>query len=175
VHYVGADLSPAPFPVDAASVAGGLEALGLSRFGAPGTVLAAWRLTTALKSVRMKQCGFSGLMMPLLEDTVLARRASEGLLSVNELLLYSSICGTGLDTIPLPGEISEAEIAGILLDVAALATALRKPLTARLFPLPGKRAGDPTEIDYPFFTNSRVLASKGHGAERLVARALGER
>jgi uncharacterized protein (UPF0210 family) len=174
VAYVGADLSPAPFPVDLASTTGGLESLGLERFGAAGSVFAAWRLTSALKRARVRQCGFSGLMLPVLEDTVLARRAAEGLLSIHELLLCSTICGTGLDTVPLPGDASEAELAALLLDVAALATALHKPLTARLLPVPGKRAGDTIEIDHPFFVGSRVLPLKGHGAAALFARVLGE-
>jgi uncharacterized protein (UPF0210 family) len=175
VSFAGIDLSPAPFPVDEASAAGGLEALGLARFGGAGSVFASWRLTSAVKRTRLKQCGFSGLMMPVLEDTVLARRAAEGLLSVNDLLLCSTICGTGLDTVPLPGDVTREEIAGILLDVATLATALKKPLTARLFPIPGKRAGDPTEFEFGLFVNSRVLEVSGHGAARLLERALGER
>jgi uncharacterized protein (UPF0210 family) len=113
-------------------------------------------------------------MLPVLEDSVLARRVGEGLVSVNELLLYSTICGTGLDTVPLPGDVSEAELAGILLDVATLACALQKPLTARLFPIPGKRAGDEVKFDFPFFVPSKVLAVKGRGASALIARALGE-
>jgi uncharacterized protein (UPF0210 family) len=174
VIFAGLDLSPAPFPVDFVSAVGGLEALG-QRFGGAGSIFMAWRLTQTLKRTRLRRAGFSGLMMPVLEDTVLARRAAEGLLSVNDLLLYSTICGTGLDTVPLPGDISEAELAGIVLDVAALSTALQKPLTARLFPIPGKRAGDPAEFDFPFFVPSRVLATKGLGAEALLARALDER
>jgi uncharacterized protein (UPF0210 family) len=136
VQFAGLDLSPAPFPVDAVSAVGGLEALGLDRFGGAGSVLAAWRLTSTLKRARLQKAGFSGLMMPVLEDTVLAARVAEGCLSVNELLLYSTICGTGLDTVPLPGDVAEAELVGILLDVAALSSALGKPLTARLFPVP---------------------------------------
>jgi uncharacterized protein (UPF0210 family) len=171
--YAGADFSPAPFPFDDGSVAGGLEALGLERFGGAGTVLATWRLTSALKRARVRRCGFSGCMMPVLEDSVLSRRAAEGLLSVNELLLFSAICGTGLDTVPLPGDVSEAELAAILLDVGALATALGKPLTARLFPVPGKKAGDATDFDFPFFAVSRVLPVKGFGAAKLIERMIG--
>jgi uncharacterized protein (UPF0210 family) len=174
VAFGGVDVSPAPFPVDMASAVGGLEALGVERFGGAGSVLAAWRLTRTLKRAKVTRCGFSGLMLPVLEDSVLAKRVAEGLLTVNDLLLYSTICGTGLDTVPLPGDISEVELAGILLDVAALATALAKPLTARLFPVPGKHAGEEASFDFPFFVPSRVLATKGHGAAALIARALGE-
>lgn len=168
--FAGFDLSPAPFPSNDSSVAAGLEALGLDRFGSPGTVLAAWRLTSALQRARVPRVGFCGLMLPILEDSVLAARGAEGLYSVAELLLYSAVCGTGLDTVPLPGDITNAELVGILLDVAALSAALQKPLTARLFPIPGKRAGDPTEFDFPFFANSRVLPIKHYGAADLSVR-----
>jgi hypothetical protein len=48
-------------------------------------------------------------------------------------------------------------LAAILLDLATLALRLDKPLTARLMPIPGKAAGDPTGFDFAFFANSRVL------------------
>jgi uncharacterized protein (UPF0210 family) len=82
------------------------------------------------------------------------------MLTVNDLLLYSAVCGTGLDTIPLAGDIAAGELAAIILDVAALALRLGKQLTARLMPIPGKRAGDPIEFDFPFFANGKVLAHK---------------
>ncbi|MBN1966729.1 MAG: DUF711 family protein, partial [Anaerolineae bacterium] len=101
-----------------------------------------------------------GLMLPVLEDSILAARAADGHLSVADLLLYSSICGTGLDTLPLPGDVSAEALAGILLDTAALSLRLNKPLTARLMPLPGKAAGDPSELDqvFSYFAPSRVMA-----------------
>jgi uncharacterized protein (UPF0210 family) len=34
---------------------------------------------------------------------------------------------------------------------------LDKSLTARLMPIPGKKAGDTTEFDFGFFANSRVM------------------
>jgi uncharacterized protein (UPF0210 family) len=173
VGFAGLDLSPAPFPVDQVSAVAGLESLGV-HFGGAGSVLAAWRLTQTLKATRVQHAGFSGLMLPVLEDTVLARRVAEGALTVNDLLLYSTICGTGLDTVPLPGDISDGELAGIILDVSALSAALKKPLTARLFPVPGKRAGDPAEFDFPFFVPSRVMATRGFDCKQLIARALGE-
>jgi hypothetical protein len=80
------------------------------------------------------------------------------------------VCGTGLDTVPLPGDVSEEELAGILLDVAALALRLDKPLTARLMPIPGAQAGDLTEFDFAYFANGRVLDVKGLGSRELFAR-----
>ena len=68
----------------------------------------------------------------------------------------STVCGTGLDTVPLSGDISEAEIAAILLDVAALGVRHAKPLTARLMPMPGRSAGDPLHFDFPLFAESET-------------------
>jgi len=97
------------------------------------------------------------LMMPILEDAILAQRSGDGILSVYDVLQYSSVCGTGLDTIPLPGEISSEKIAALLLDIAALSLRLDKPLTARLMPIPGKVAGEEIEFDFSFFSKGRVL------------------
>jgi uncharacterized protein (UPF0210 family) len=96
-------------------------------------------------------------MLPLLEDCTLAQCGERGVLSLKDLLTYSAVCGTGLDTIPLPGDTSSEQLAAVLLDVAALAQRLSKPLTARLMPVPGKRAGELTTFDFPYFANSRIL------------------
>jgi uncharacterized protein (UPF0210 family) len=98
-------------------------------------------------------------MLPVLEDAVLGRRWEEGYVNVHQLLLYSAVCGTGLDTIPLPGDSSVEAIAHLLLDVATLALRLQKPLSARLFPVPGKRAGEHTTFTSPYLTNTVVRTS----------------
>ena len=108
------------------------------------------------------------MFLPLLEDERLAQRAGEGMVGLNDLLLYSAVCGTGLDTIPLAGEISSDELAAILLDVAALALRLDKPLTARLMPVPGKKAGDAISFDFPYFADGRVLFHKAHALGNLL-------
>lgn len=155
--FLGLDFSLAPFPVPAASAAGAIEALGALPFGAAGTLLAAALTTQAIQSADYPRCGFSGLMLPVLEDSTLAARAAGGSYDLHSLLLFSAVCGTGLDTVPLPGTISQAALTAILLDVAALALRLDKPLTARLMPVPGKLAGDLTSFDFPYFANSAIL------------------
>jgi len=70
----------------------------------------------------------------------------------------------------LPGEITTEQLASILLDVAALATVLDKPLTARLLPIPGKRAGEMTSFSFPYFADARILDPKGDGAAALLSR-----
>jgi uncharacterized protein len=67
------------------------------------------------------------------------------------------VCGTGLDTVPLAGDTTAEQMAPLLLDLSALAMRLDKPLTARLMPVPGKKAGDATEFDFGFFANSKVM------------------
>jgi hypothetical protein len=169
-RFAGIDFSLAPFPEEARSIGAAVERLGVDRFGAAGTLFVAALLTDCLREAQYPRCGFNGLMLPVLEDATLAARSREKLFTVNDLLLYSSVCGTGLDTVPLPGDVSEEELAGILLDVAALALRLDKPLTARLMPIPGAGAGDLTEFDFAYFANGRVLDVKGLGSRGLFAR-----
>jgi uncharacterized protein (UPF0210 family) len=53
----------------------------------------------------------------------------------------------------------------IILDMATLAVRLDKPLTARLLPVPGKKAGEPAEWpDFPFFAKGKVMGV-GEGGE----------
>jgi len=160
LEFKGFDFSPAPFPEAACSLGGGIEALGVE-LGKTGSLAAASVVAHTLNRGRWKHAGYNGLMLPVLEDSLLVERAASGQLSVKDLLLYSAVCGTGLDTVPLPGDISVAEIESILWDVAALAVRLGKPLTARLMPIPGKKAGDPTEFDFGYFANSRVMHVEG--------------
>jgi len=154
VAFGGIDLSPAPLGDD--SIAGALEMFDYGHIGAPGTVAVAAALTHALKHTGLPTCGYCGVMLPVLEDAILGKRWEEGLLHVHQLLLYSAVCGTGLDTIPLPGDIEVGSIAGLLLDVATLATRLNKPLSARLFPVFGKQSGELTAFTSPYLTNTVV-------------------
>ena len=158
IDFNGLDFSMAPFPEQARSLGAALERLGVQAVGLPGALAGAAVIAYTIDSARYPRAGFNGLMLPVLEDATLARRAAEGTLSVKDLLLYSAVCGTGLDTVPLPGDTDIDTLAALLLDIAALATRLDKPLTARLMPAPGKAAGDPTSFDFAYFANSRVLA-----------------
>jgi uncharacterized protein (UPF0210 family) len=156
--FGGIDFSLAPYPRAESSIGAAIEGLGVPAVGLHGSLAAAAFLTSALDQAVLPRAGFSGLFLPLLEDAALAARGAEGTLTVTDLLLYSAVCGTGLDTIPLPGDTTPDELAPVLLDLAALALRLDKPLTARLMPIPGKQAGDPTDFAFEYFANSRVLA-----------------
>jgi uncharacterized protein (UPF0210 family) len=171
LRFGGIDFSLAPFPSEAQSLGAALEHLGVPRAGLHGSLAAAAILAEAIDRAEFPHTGFSGLMLPVLEDKVLAWRAAEGTLTVKDLLLYSAVCGTGLDTVPLAGDTTPEQISALLLDLAALAMRLDKPLTARLMPVPGKKAGDPTGFNFEFFANSRVMALR---AEPLKGPLAGE-
>ncbi len=156
-EFRGLDFTLAPFPEDAISIGRALESLGLQAFGKPGSLLASAFLTSTLDQAQFKRTGFNGLMLPVLEDSGLANSATDGNLSLRDLLLFSSVCGAGLDVIPLPGETTAEELTPILLDLAALSLRLNKALTARLMPIPGKKAGEMTAFDFAFFANSLIL------------------
>jgi uncharacterized protein (UPF0210 family) len=156
--FGGIDFSLAPFPSATVSIGAAMERLGVPKAGLHGSLGAAAILTEAIERARFPKAGFSGLMLPVLEDSVLAQCAAEGTLTVKDLLLYSAVCGTGLDTVPLPGDTSADQITALLFDISALALRLDKPLTARLMPIPGKKVGDPTNFDFDYFANSCVMA-----------------
>ncbi len=169
VKYGGIDFSLAPFPSEELSLGTALERLGVPRLGLHGSLMAAAILADTMDQAEFKRAGFSGLMLPVLEDATLSRRVAEGTLGITDLLLYSAVCGTGLDTIPLSGKTSEDEVAAVLLDLASLACRLGKPLTARLMPIPGRSAGDPTGFDFAFFANSRVMSVQAKPLQRLLS------
>jgi hypothetical protein len=155
VQYLGIDTSPAP-GMDR-SIGAAIESFTRRPFGQPATLQACAAITAVIKTLSVRSCGYCGLMLPVLEDPVLAKRAQERRYGIQELLLYSSVCGTGLDVVPIPGNAGVDAMARVIADVATLAVRLRKPLSARLFPVPGKVAGDMVHFDDPRLTECRVF------------------
>jgi uncharacterized protein len=153
-EYVGVD--PTPAPLGDVSIGAAIEAFTGAKFGSSGTITAARIITTAVQAVPLKQVGYSGLMVPVMEDKLLAQRWAESTYNIDSLLAYSAVCGTGLDTIPLPGDISLDEMERIFADVASLATKWNKPLSARLQPVPNKKPGDQTDFQDPYLFNTTV-------------------
>jgi len=156
----GIDVSEAPSLQENESIAFAYEKLNLGKFGTPGTLAISGVITKVLKSLDVKKCGYSGLMLPILEDVGLAARCREGFFGIDDILLYSAVCGTGLDCIPLPGDISEEKIYAILLDMATLSIKLDKPLSARLFPIPNKNAGEIAHFESPYLVDCHILQVK---------------
>jgi uncharacterized protein len=159
--YAGID--PTPAPLGEVSIGRAIESFTGAPFGAGGTMTAAAIITRAVQAVPVKRVGYSGLMVPVMEDNLLSRRWAEGTFGMDALLAYSAVCAGGLDTVPLPGDVTEEQIARILGDVATLAWKWQKPLAARLLPVPGKKAGDRTEFDDPRMLNTTIQALPGAG------------
>lgn len=157
IRYRGIDLSPAPSLEENGSIAFAYEKLKIGKFGFSGSLTISAMITRVLRSLPIKKCGYSGLFLPVCEDRGLAQRASEETFSLAHLLLYSAVSGCGYDTVPLPGNIALEKLEAILLDMATLAVTLNKPLSARLFPVPGKNAGERTEFRSPYLVNSGVM------------------
>jgi uncharacterized protein len=152
--FMGVD--PTPAPLGDVSIGGAIETYTGGKFGASGSMTAALIITTAVKAVPVKQIGYSGLMIPVMEDKVIAQRWAEGTLTTDSLLAYSAVCGTGLDTVPYSGDISEEQLEKIMGDVASLAWKWHKPLSARLQPVKGKRAGEQTEFHSQYLFNTTL-------------------
>jgi uncharacterized protein (UPF0210 family) len=150
--YMGIDLSPAPMKY--ASIGSAVAGFTGGRFGTSGTLTAVATITSALRDISVKKVGYSGVMMPVMEDTRLAQLWGEGALTMDQLLAYSSVCGTGLDTVPLPGDVTTQQLERIIGDVATLSVKLSKPLSARLLPIAGAKAGDQTTFDDPNLVNT---------------------
>ncbi len=155
IKFVGIDVSPAPMGDE--SIADAMEEQLPGLFGERGTLTVAAGITRTLRSLSLPLCGYSGLMLPVLEDVGLGKCSEAGHFNLDSLLLYSTVCGTGLDTIPIPGDASISQITAILTDVATLSIQLNKPLSVRLFPVPGLKAGDMTQFQSPYLTNSAVM------------------
>jgi len=155
--FHGCDWSLAPYPDEACSMVAAIETMTGTTFGQFGSLTAVAALTRAVKAARVKHIGFSGAFLPVLEDSRLARRVKEGQVDLNRLLLYSTVCGSGLDTIPLADDVSALSIAAILSDLGTLAQVHEKPLTARFMPVAGLKAGQTTQFDFPYLVNAKSM------------------
>ncbi len=157
VIFGGIDVSTAPSLEKEGSVALAISNLLDGHFASPGTLSVCEMITGVLRSLEIKKCGYSGLMLPVMEDLGLAEASDRGLLTIPDLLSYSSVCGTGLDTVPIPGDTKERALENTIRDVASLSLRLNKPLSARIFPMIGIKKGERTDVHSPYLVNCKVL------------------
>ena len=158
--YKGIDTSLNPSLDDNGSVANAMEQIDvLKQFGGRGSLAVAAELTRTLKSLsNIKIAGYSGLMLPVCEDARLAELASSQRIDTTHLLGISSVCGVGLDTIPVGGNSTTADLMGLILDVAALAHRYDKSLSCRLLLCPGKTGGDLTTFNSPYMCECKIFS-----------------
>lgn len=158
--YNGLDLSLSPYPDEDISVIEILNKLGIDNFGSNGTQFLTSYLTSILKELiattEVKTVGFNGVMYSLLEDKLMCKSHNDGNFSIDSIILYSTVCGCGLDMVPLPHDILEEEIASMVLDVATTSIKLSKPLGVRVLPIPKKVSGELTDLKMDFLTNTKI-------------------
>ena len=163
MEFKGFDFSLAPEIGGLGSVVPLLNCLGVYNFGNIGTMFATAFWTDILKYLagRYPSVGFSGVMYSLLEDLDLCAINNERGITFEQLMMVSTMCGCGLDMVPISGDTSPEEIYALCLDIASIACRLNKPLGIRLLPIPGVKRGQRSFTavsgDADFIANTRVV------------------
>ncbi len=165
MEFDGIDFSLAPLPKYGNSVMTILKKLGIENINDTGMLFATAFLTKILKefAVIHKSVGFSGVMYSLLEDLEYARMNSQNGFSINNMIALSTMCGCGVDMVPIPLETSADRIRTILLEVACVSSRLHKPLGVRLLPV--NDFGDGVTHftgEKDFVTNTRIVDVHGN-------------
>ena len=161
LEYRGIDMTPSPYPSVPRSFGQVVELLTGEPFGGPGTVAAVALIKQSLEAADFQRAGYCGVMLLPLEDAVLAEGAQQQHYDISTLLACAAVGATGLDVIPLGGDISAQKIEGLMRDTAQLAIALDRPLTVRLLPVPGLKTGQLTEFDFDYFASTRAFDIPG--------------
>lgn len=171
--YRGLDASLAPFPDGETSVGKVIELLGPTPVGAPGTLFMTSVLTDAVKSAlndsEARSIGFNGVMYSVMEDDALAQANNMRALSIEKLAAFSTVCACGIDMVPLPSNMFAEDVAHLILDIAALAVRLEKPLGVRLLPVPRAAVNEYTQMNLDFICDSRVMDTGVSGSRPLLA------
>lgn len=161
VAYRGLDGSFAPFPDGVTSVARLVELLGPTPVGSLGSIFVTSVLTDALKLAAKRAgartVGFNGVMYSVLEDNGLTEANNLRALSLEKLAALSTVCGCGIDMVPVPATMFGEDLSALILDIAALAVRLKKPLGVRLLPIPNRAVNEYTQLNLDFLCDSRVM------------------
>lgn len=167
------DISLAPTPEEADSVARILELIGVERVGAHGTIAALAMLNDAVKKggamATSHVGGLSGAFIPLSEDAGMVQAVREGVLGLPMLTAMTSVCSVGLDMVVVPGDTNASTLAGIIADEMAIGVINKKTTAVRIIPAEGKKAGE--EVDYGGLLGaSPVIPVSSAGCSLLTSR-----
>lgn len=164
VAFHGIDFSLAPIMEENGSVLSILRAIGLKKFGGTGMLFATAFLTDILKffARRYESVGFSGVMYSLLEDMELCALNNRSGIMIEDLIACSTMCGCGVDMVPVYGDVKTEDLTAIQLEVAAVSCRLKKPLGVRLLPIPTTKKDDGIQYssfrdDSDFIANTRLV------------------
>ena len=158
LEYRGIDMTPSPYPSIPRSFGHVVELLTNEPFGGPGTMAAVTLIKKSLDAAEFQRAGYCGVMLLPLEDAVLAEGAKAQNFDISSLLACAAVGATGLDVIPVSGNLSQKKIEGLMRDTAELAMALNKPLTVRLLPVPELQEGELTKFNFDYFASTRVFS-----------------
>ena len=165
LKYKGIDASLAPIPQTNQSIGLLYEFLGISTLGNLGSLSITSRLTDLInKSFELskaKKAGFNGVMFSPLEDDWLAKQSVQGILNLESLMLYSTVCGCGVDMLPLQGDVFSETLASLICDTVTLSFKLKKPLGIRVLPIPGKFSNDKTDFNHDFLSDMKIMNIQG--------------
>lgn len=163
LEFHGFDFSIAPIISNDGSVIPIIQRLGVYNFGKTGTLFATAFLTDLVKSFssQFKTVGFSGVMYSLLEDLELCMINNQRGVCLDDLIKVSSMCGCGVDMVPVPFDISNHELITICMEVFTISTRLNKPLGIRILPIPNTKkaqiAYTNLSDDADFIANTKVI------------------
>lgn len=134
INFAGIDFSLAPLPQKNSSVITILNGIGVSDINHTGVMFATAYLTRMLKifAKNHKSVGFSGVMYSLLEDYEYARLNDIQEISIDRMISLSTMCGCGVDMVPVDFASSDVDLRGILYEVACISSRLSKPLGVRI-------------------------------------------
>lgn len=126
ISFLGFDFSIAPIISPDGSVISIIQRLGVYNFGRTGTMFATAYLTDLIKSytTEFKSVGFSGVMYSLLEDLELCAINNQRGVSLDDLVKVSTMCGCGVDMVPVPYDVSLNELIAISMDIYAISTSV---------------------------------------------------
>lgn len=107
-------------------------------------------LTKFLKAENPKPTGLCGLMVPCLEDFLLADEYAYGNFSIERNIYLSLHSGLGIDTYPIGIDEDKSSILKILQLLKALSLKYNKPLSARFVSDGKAKIGDKTNLGSPY-------------------------
>jgi uncharacterized protein (UPF0210 family) len=167
------DLSLAPTPTKGDSVANVIEAMGMERFGGPGSTAALALLNEAMKRggamASTHVGGLSGAFVPVAEDQGMAEAAQVGALTIEKLEALTAVCSVGLDMVVVPGDTPPETISAIIADEAAIGVVNNKTTAVRIIPVPGGKAGE--WVDYGgLFGSSPIMAVSPFSPKKFIQR-----
>lgn len=162
IKFVGFDFSLAPIIEENGSIISIINHLGVDDFSKSGVLFSTYYLTNILKSFanKHKQVGFSGVMYSLLEDIELCKINNSKGVNLEDLIKLSTMCGCGIDMVPIDINTNNDYIRSAILDVVAISCRLNKPLGIRFLPVTTRKTKFKDDKD--FISNTKVINIKGN-------------